>query len=335
MGKTIKRVIALAAVALALMPCTVAAEPAIPDTFQIGTGTLRPMVFRSLWEADDWLLIFPYVIEQYPQETTPASQLFTFRLYDATSGTPIASASVYDYNNWGFGMGMGAIYLSSQDVPDPLHELQIIMGGSPVYWFTDPPLDIYPLTSANYNTQSDQYDALASYIVGAGQNSLAYALEIDWGVQMQTIGPNGARLLTYIAQTYFTQTIPGLGMILPEIMTSISIIPPWTATAPGTSAAEGWGSQWEGTAFKAELEEWGETWGVAWNAITGVILFAFMLMCAGISQLKFGNGDPGFITGNVIFIIGTFAGLIYWPIVFVEMIILGYWIGHNMFWRNG
>ena len=326
MGGAIKRAIAclsiaLASVAFALSPVAVKADPATPTDFAIN----NIQIFRGIWQADDWLLLFQYTINQYPPEYIPVSQLFDFRLYDAATQQPLASANVYDYNNLGFGIGISSIYFWPADAPADTDNLYLMMSGNLAYWSATPPRVTYTISGDDYTQGGNQRTALVNWVMQQAQ-----ILEVNWQVKMVEDG-----LLTPVAQTYFVTTIPGLESVIPSVMGSITLPPDWNVPTQGTSAAQNWMNQWDDTAFKAELEKWGETWHVAWNAITGAILFIFMLLCAGFSQVKWGNGDPGFVAGNVIFIIGTFAGLIWWPIVMVEMIILGYWIAHNLFWRNG
>jgi len=205
------------------------------------------------------------------------------------------------------------------------------MSGNPAFYTLSMPLVQVSLSGSDFIQSPNPRAALGAYIMQQAQ-----ILEINWGVKLWESGASG-NVLTEVGAEYFTVTIPGLQNVVPNIFGSGQIFNPNWPDGPGmgTSAAITWMNQWDGTAFKAELEKWGETWHVAWNAITGVILFLFMLLCAGFSQVKWGNGDPGFVAGNVVFIIGTFAGLVWWPILMVEMIVLGYWIAHNMFWRNG
>jgi hypothetical protein len=308
-----------------LIPVPLLADPATPSPFSIGT----PEVFTNIFEEDDFLLLMPYDIEQSPQESIAVSQQFIFRLMDTDGTTELSSSIPYAYNNSGYGLGIVSFYFAADDAPTWGNAYILRIDGSPVYYTTALSVN-RTLAADEYSSESDQAAALAEYIL-----TEATALEIDWGVKLYETSDNGSIVLTSTGQTYFTTTIPGLAQVCPSIMASSSSNPNWDTTPQGHSAADAWESQWDGTAVKTELEKWGNTWHVAWNAVSGAILFGVMLLCAGFSQLKWGNGDPGFIVGNVVFVIGTFAGFIYWAIVMVEMIILGFWIGYNIFWKQG
>jgi hypothetical protein len=208
------------------------------------------------------------------------------------------------------------------------------IGGNPYYWATLPTPATNTIAVANYSeetTAAANRTELASWIM-----TECTVLEIDWGVKLYDTSSSGAVVLTTTGQTYFTTVIPGLGSVCPSIMAVVTATPTWTDETPvGTSAASAWIAQWDGTSLKRELTKWGTTWGVPWNSISGGILFIFMIFAAAFSQLKWGNGDAGFMVGEAFLVIGTFAGLIYWAIVGVNMIILGWWTAHNIFWKNG
>ncbi|MCL2140852.1 MAG: hypothetical protein FWH42_04175, partial [Dehalococcoidia bacterium] len=283
------------ALTIALSPVAISADPATPYIFTLNDIQF----FRSIFSTDDWLLLFQYTIDQYPQELTPASQQFDFRLYDVATNQPVASANVYDYSNNGYGMGIGSIYLNSANAPSDTDELYLMMSGNPVYWQTTIIQVQYTVTNSN-DSPGDQLQALNTYIINQ-----AKILEINWGIKMWEAGAMGTPVLTPTGQEYFTTTIPGLSLILSDSMGSMVIDPNWNQPSQGTSAAVGWEELWNDTAFKNKLEEWGNIWGIAWNAISGAVLFLVMILCASISQSKWGNGDPGFYMGNIILITGT------------------------------
>jgi len=118
MGGAVKRTIAsftvaVAAIVFALVPLPVKADPATPIDFSLNNVE----VFRSIWETDDWLLLFQYTINLYPLEYVPVTQLFDFRLYDAATTTALAAANVYAYSNLGYGLGIGSVYFPALTAP--------------------------------------------------------------------------------------------------------------------------------------------------------------------------------------------------------------------------
>ena len=274
-------------------------------------------------------MLFQYRIDQYPQEQTPVSQLFDFRLYDAVTNVSLATANVYDYSNNGFGIGIGSIYFKDYQAPADTDSLYLMISGNPAFWQTSIPKVQYTVTGSNF-IDGNQRNLLAGYII-----SQAKILEINWAVKMWEAGATGGAVLSLIGQEYFTVTIPGLQAVAPEIMGTIILDPNWNHPKPGTDAAVGWEEIWDGTIIKDFLTEWGDKFSIRWNALSGGILFIIMLLCAGYSQMKWGNGDPGFYMGNIILITGTLFGLVWWPIFMVECIGLAFWIAHNMWWKNG
>lgn len=309
---------------ISVFPVAVVADPPDPDPFEIGT----PAVFQDIFVTDDFLLLMPYEIMQYPQMEVPIGQQFFFRLIDTDGETQLAAAMPYAFYNIGYGKGIVSFYFDADDAPDWGESYNLRIDCNPLY-FSDSLSTSRDLNPGDYSSLSNQPLALADYIL-----TQAAILEINWGVKLYDTSSTGI-ILTATGQTYFATTIPGLDQVCPSIMAASVADPNWDDTPQGHSAADSWSSQWDDTKVKILLEEAGNKLGIAWNAVSGGILFGLMLLCAGMSQARWGNGDPGFVAGNVILVVGTFAGWVFWAIVMVEAIILGWWIGHNIFWKQG
>ena len=305
-----------------------ATDPGFPTVFSIGT----PAVFQDIFEPNDFLLVFPYDITyDNSQPGTPASLLFTYRLMSEDGKDTLASAVPYPYNNSGYGQGTVAIYFTAADAPawEGLYIIRI--DGNPMYWVTPPTAATHTLSAAEYSSLASQPGALASYIMGQ-----AASLEINWGVKLYDTNGSGGAALTSTGQTYFTTVIPGLNTVCPGIMAVSVSTPTWTdSTTPGTSAAAAWVNQWAGTGVIERLTTWGNAMGgLPWQSVSGAIICVIGVALGGYSQKKFGVGDPGFLAGGILLVIGTFAGFIYWAIIGGVMIVLAFYIMQTQWWRN-
>ncbi len=304
-----------------------AADPDIPSPFTIG----MPSVFQDIFDTDDMLVVFPYDITYASnQPATPVSHLFTFRLMSADGEDTLASVIPYPYNNSGYGQGVAAFYFPAVTAPawDGLYIIRI--DGNPLYWAT-PPSTTHTLSSSDYSSETSQTDALADYVL-----SLSAALEVNWGVKLYDTNSSGGIALTSTGQTYFTTVIPGLDSVCPEIMSVSVATPTWVdPTTPGTSAAAAWVNQWSGTGVIERLTICGNALGgLPWQSVSGAIICVLGVVCGAYSQRKFGVGDPGFLAGGILLVIGTFAGFVYWAIIGGLMIILAFFIMQTQWWRN-
>jgi len=148
----------------------------------------RELLCNEQSTRNRWLfLLIDYNIAYsggYP--TVPASNAFTFRLFDPTGSTEIADALPYVFTTAttgftgtnGFGEGVVAYYFNSASAPTWDLNYIIKVSGNPAE-FSSPLEYDFQLPSAAYQSSSDNATGLANEL-----RTIATQLSIQWGIPL-------------------------------------------------------------------------------------------------------------------------------------------------------
>src|SRR3990172_6327807 len=159
--KLLLRIISAIAIFLVMAVPVFAVDP--PGSISV----ISAKVTRFLVEENDMLIVFHYNLDYASIPDEPASDTFSFRLYDTDGTTLLLSAIPYVYLNNGYGQGVSAFYFSAEDAPTWGGAYIINIVGSPAYFDPLPTPYNYPIASGDYVTvtsQSANRSALKSYI---------------------------------------------------------------------------------------------------------------------------------------------------------------------------
>src|SRR5208283_3372172 len=155
---------------------------AVPSPDQV---SMTCFGYRNLLETGDFFLLVDYDIAYsggYP--TVPASDPFTFRLFDPTGSTEIADALPYVFTTAttgftgtnGYGMGVVAYYFNATSAPAWGDNYIIKVSGNPT-----------ELTfSGDYEISTSAYDSGSNATIDLANElrSIGPALSIQWNVPL-------------------------------------------------------------------------------------------------------------------------------------------------------
>lgn len=317
--------------------------PVAADTYQL-PSTLeiaKAQVFRNLVSDGDWLVVYEYNIQfgaaDWPSATYNVNNTFTFRMMDNTR--QISSSQPYPYfqivpgvSGYGYGHGVGSFYLSAEEASASQlvwdHPYSIRIDTNPMYFTATSTYVSYNLTASNYtedDKQSQNQDALQSYIV----ETLAPDLTNEWAVVLVTDG-----ILNSVGQSYFERTIPGLSTFAPKLY-SLSITNPTLSNKIGTALADIWENRWEGTDFEQNvLMKLEDKFNISWSFVTTCIMLIIWAIFAAYGAIKWGNTDPGFYSGCVLFGVSATMGLFDVTTAAVISFLLILYVGYIFFGRT-
>lgn len=271
----VKRLLALPLAVVILLAGTspvLAADPASPDIFTIDDV----YAVTNVAAEGDVLVVFKYTISyDSGQPSTPANQLFHFRLMDTDGETQLGAVEPYAYNNSGYDMGYSGLYFDVTSAPDWESAIQLKMLGNPQYWDSPPEVN-YNLEATDYSqleSQAENQDLLGNWIIDVSQE-----LEVDWSTKLTTETQSGS-ILNNTGASYGTGTITGLQTFAPDIFAVQQGVVDTDRRGWTTDEADSWGAQWEGTVIGSSLDGLQELFSLDWMILTSIIT---MVLCVGV-----------------------------------------------------
>ena len=192
-----------------------------PGTMEVS----RVEAYQNYVETGDQLYLVSFEATYTPCNTAPAGynveDIFLFRLMNG--GTQIAVNTAYPYNGdgtdycaGGFDVGVMSVYFSASDVTNlgmgwgAATNYYVQFTGNPIFAWTagTPPQVNHSVDSWFDDDVPDRFSARIRYI--------ASQVEVDWGDDLID-GPSGQQTLTNDGEEYFTNSIPNLKVVCPDI----------------------------------------------------------------------------------------------------------------------
>lgn len=171
-------------------------------------------VFQGCLEATDQLYFITYTVDYGGSNpATPISDNYLVRLMNGAS--ELRAVAPFAYYDDGYGKGAAAIYFSAADVASKGMTwnnagYSINLEGNPsVSWTGGVPPKVTSTVFDNW------YASKGGYLSGTIL-AVASALEITWSVDLVQTTGNGTTLTTY-GEDYFTNVIPNLAQMAPDI----------------------------------------------------------------------------------------------------------------------
>lgn len=311
-----KRLIALVAVLLALLPVQVFAI-ADPDTLTINNA----WAYRHLLETGDQLYLIDFTIEYAANPTETASDAFIVRLMDGA--TELLSTTPYAYFDDGYARGVAGLYFSAADAPvwAGAYDIQV-MGNPLLAWGGAIP----DTTMAVANWSASTSLALTSGELASRVLILAQTLETNWSIDLIESAGGGGNQLTSYGEAYFTTVIYELATICPQIFSIQIYEPAFPAKTFGQSYATALANDVVGTPL--DMSDLATKIGVSTMWVSGAL---YAVVCVALLILVGrGTGSSKATTALLIpcIIVGALLGII--PLV--AAIMMGFIAGLLVLW---
>jgi len=211
----------------------------VPDS---GPFIIQVDMYRHLLEDNDLLVHIRYnwPYDVGPPDTTPSetiAQSAFVRLLNGT--TELATSTIYPYKRRGWGYGSASMYLNAASATGLWSgNLTIELQGSPTLTWTGGSIPQVSTTTPNWYASTSQSAArLTAYshlITWAG------TLGDYWNITLVQTQAGGNKLSSY-GETYFTNAIPNLRLLVPELFSAYVETPQytdieWTETGANVTA---------------------------------------------------------------------------------------------------
>jgi hypothetical protein len=333
MGKICKffLIFALLALISALIPQIVSADPPAPSSVTL----VNYYATNNLLGAGDFFLLIDYNIAYsggYP--TFPASDAFTFRLFDPTGSTEIADALPYVFTTAttgftgtnGYGRGVVAYYFNSASAPVWGDNYIIKVSGNPAK-FSSPPEYDFELPSSAYQSSSDNATNLANEL-----RVIAGALSTQWGVPLLS-DASATSVLTADGEGYFRNAIPGVQSLAPDIFEDQQQSADTVGTSYGTNLSDAYQHRFDNSWVHTSLAAGADMFHIPLSLFVGIFALAGCIWMIKKSNDRFQSPVFGYF-GSIIVVMGfslLFLGL---TLLALVLFVGGFLVSNALFFRK-
>jgi hypothetical protein len=324
-------VFAVLALIAVLIPQVVLADVPSPDQVSVAC-----FCYRNLLETGDFFLLVNYNIVYsggYP--TVPASNVFTFRLFDPTGSTEIADALPYVFTTAttgftgtnGFGEGVVAYYFNSASAPTWGDNYIIGISGNPAE-FSSPPGANYEISTASYDSGSNAATDLANNL-----RMIAADLSTQWSVPILS-NTSSTSVFTPDGEGYFRNAIPGVQSLAPDIFENASQeSPDTTETSYDTNLSNTYQHRFDDSWVHTSLAAGADLFHLPLPLFVGIFCLAGCIWLIKKSNDRFQSPVFGYF-GSIIVVMGfslLFLGL---TLLALVLFVGGFLVSNALFFRK-
>jgi hypothetical protein len=290
-------------------------------------------VNRNLLTTGDIAVTGEYNIPYTSIPTVNADQCFYIRVIDTDGVTEIGSITPFIYFTNGYGHGAFMLYFSSGFVWGTSYTMRI--SENPTQ-FTTPQNFDYTINAADYFTasssQEDNQADLASQVL-----KIATDMQTHYPTYTFTQSIPGRTVLAApTGETYFSNAMPGLQAMSPNLFLIQVSIPDTTSDNWSTAQAETYMGRFDGTYVGSAVNATATQFHITPAMVTG---FIFTLpLCIGaiiVSSRKFQRAESGFIFCLIAVILSFIMGWIPAAIFATLYQMCGIYIGYLWFYARG
>jgi len=325
-------IFAVLALIAVLIPQVVLADPPAPTSVTL----VNYYATNNLLETGDFFLLIDYNIAYsggYP--TVPASNAFTFRLFDPTGSTEIADALPYVFTTAttgftgtnGFGEGVVAYYFNSASAPTWDLNYIIKVSGNPAE-FSSPLEYDFQLPSAAYQSSSDNATGLANEL-----RTIATQLSIQWGIPLLS-DASATSVFTADGEGYFRNAIPGVQSLAPNIFEDQQEQSPDTTSASyDTNLSNTYQHRFDNSWVHTSLAAGADLFHLPLPLFVGIFALAGCIWMIKKSNDRFQSPVFGYF-GSIIVIMGfslLFLGL---TLLALVLFVGGFLVSNALFFRK-
>jgi hypothetical protein len=187
--------------------------------------------YQYLKESGDMGFFIDFTITYPATPVEPISDTYVVKLMNTDGTTEITSTIPYAFFNNGYNRGVSFVYLTAGEVTtlgiSYGDALVIRLDGNPAASWDGavPSAPIFTLANTNWSTASTQ--GQTRLVVEAKIRSLASGLQTSWNDPNFIMITNYASgsVLTTNGESYFSVVIPDIGIIAPNVLSSIEVAP--------------------------------------------------------------------------------------------------------------
>jgi len=324
-------IFAVLALISVLIPQIVLADPPAPSQVSVAC-----FCYRNLLETGDFFLLVDYDIAYsggYP--TVPASDTFTFRLFDPTGSTEIADALPYVFTTAttgftgtnGYGMGVVAYYFNSASAPAWNLNYSIKVSGNPAE-FSTPYAGNYEISTSAYDSGSNAATDLANEL-----RSIGSALSTQWNVPLLS-DTSATSVFTADGEGYFRNAIPGVQSLAPNIFEDIQQeSPDTTETSFNSNLSNTYQHRFDNSWVHTSLAAGADMFHIPLSLFVGIFALAGCIWMIKKSNARFQSPVFGYF-GSILVVMGF--GLLFLGLTLLALVLFvgGFLLANALFFRK-
>lgn len=188
---------------------------------------LSVRAYSGVIESGDLLVVVNYNVEYAVTPVEPISDTYLGRFLRGT--TELLSVAPVAFSNNGYGQGVFSLYWSAQERSDDSIEFEdpngegyrLVFQGNPSAFASPPEVSTPTIT---WRPTSETTEELKRDVLALAQQLEADA---DWRANELdlVVFSGGVAALSTVGATYFVQAIPNLGLMVPGLISSATIVP--------------------------------------------------------------------------------------------------------------
>lgn len=244
----------------------------VSTAFAIASPTLLqiPTIhgYSNVLETGDKLFIFTYQIEYATIPTDVATSTFMGRFLDGAD--ELQSTAPYAFFNDGYGSGVMSFYFDEAEAI----ALGITHGGSYTIRLQGSPSFFAVPPVVNNGSIEWQSTLVTKKKLRENMQVIAGALEIVWGVAMVETSPEGD-VFSSNGDTYFTNAIPNLRLMAPELFSGRIGTPQFTERDFDTTYIDQLKSFWDNSFLGGVRDQWSSVTKTNGMLLTTIMVVIF------------------------------------------------------------
>jgi hypothetical protein len=304
---------------------------AVPSPDQV---SMTCFGYRNLLETGDFFLLVDYDIAYSGgYSTVPASDAFTFRLFDPTGSTEIADALPYVFTTAttgftgtnGYGMGVVAYYFNAASAPAWGDNYIIKVSGNPA-----------ELTfSGDYEVPTSAYDSGSNAAIDLANElrSIGPPLSNQWNVPLLS-DTSATSVFTADGEGYFRNAIPGVQNLAPNIFEDVSQQSPDTTEASyNTNLSNTYQHRFDNSWVHTSLAAGADMFHIPLSLFVGIFCLVGCIWLIKKSNDRFQSPVFGYF-GSVLVVMGF--GLLFLGLTLLALVLFvgGFLLANALFFRK-
>lgn len=291
-------------------------------------------IYKNVLVSNDQLVIGQYDVPYAAVPTETAAQSIILRYLDSTS-VEVANTVPVVFNmtgytgEKGYNHGVFSMYLEPVDAPTWNSAVSINLVGNPLLaWVPAAPNVLYNSVTWHATTVTGATRALLKSKI------LAYGATIStyWSVDLTT-NPSAGQKLSTDGANYFTQVIPGLRLMVPELFADSSSTPEFTEKTYVGSFRTTLKNRWVGTTWETKFQNDAAAWHVSEDLVKAIYFFFPVFIVAFLIGLAVKDTKPSLALTVLTIPAGAYFGLldlyVALAIGFMLLLVLGLTIWHG------
>ena len=325
--KKLIRLLAALVLAFILLLFLVTPALAIPNP-DSGPTIESVSIYRHTLETDDTLIVVQYYLDYTTNPSETINQAFFGRFMSA-DGSELANVAPYAYYDKGYDHGIFSMYLDASYVSYWNTGCTVRFEGNPMLdWAGTPP----STTTSTLNWHATSTSQATRLLLGSDIIQIANSLSNYWSVALTTETAIGTLLSSY-GEQYFTNAIPNLRTMCPNIFSGGVVAPVYEEKEFTKSYRDTLLGRWDGTMTGNALQGLSDWTTIPLTVVKGFLWFIPVCIIAYYTAMAVKDLRPALFLVLLTLPLGNLLGMLSLTLTMVVALFCILALGFALFYR--